>query len=381
MTLLDRYVLREWLKVFLMTLVALVALLLIVRIFTDMPGFMRWDSDTGVVLGYFALQIPAYLPVVLPVALLISVLFILGHLHRNHELTAMRAAGLSIFRITRTLWAGGGVLSLLLFALNATLVPLATENAQLLAETAEFDFHSRRTPGVAGADAASGAVKAEARAGTQFYINNSAHRIWSISRFSGYTGRGYGMYVYQNDARGRPVEAWLARYGYFDDARGHWVLEDGRHLQYNAEENKIVAEPAFKRLALPGLTERPRVMLALNKKPRDLSIREIRSVLDHAGGERTARMAAYAVQYHYVLASPFCCLVVIGLAIPFAVSGVRVNPMVGVSKSLVLFALYYLLSNVFAILGTQQHLEPMLAAWLPNLFMLAFAAWLCRRVN
>jgi lipopolysaccharide export system permease protein len=381
MTLLDRYVLREWLKVFVMTLVALVALLLIVRVFTDMPGFMRWDSAAGVVLGYFALQVPAYLPVVLPVALLISVLFILGHFHRNHELTAMRAAGLSVFRVTRTLWVGGGALSLLLFALNATLVPLATEYAQWFAETAEFDFHSREGGAVGGGAGGAGVVRGEGRVGTQFYVNNSARRIWGINRFSGYTGRGYGVFVYQNDARGRPVEAWLARYGYFDEGRGHWVLEDGRHLRFDGVGGKIVAEPAFKRLALPGLVERPRVMLALNKKPRDLSIRELGSVLEHAGGERTARMAAWAVQYHYVLASPFCCLVVIGLAIPFAVSGVRVNPMVGVSKSLVLFALYYLLSNVFAILGTQQHLAPMLAAWLPNLFMLAFAAWLCRRVN
>ncbi|MDR2845072.1 MAG: LptF/LptG family permease, partial [Puniceicoccales bacterium] len=303
--------------------------------------------------------------------LLISVLFLLGLLHRNQELTAMRSTGMSIFRITRSLWAGGVVLSLLLFALNATIVPWATESARLLAETAEFEYISR--------DARAGAPPVKAVA--QFYANDSGNRIWSFNRFSGYTGRGFGVHIHQQNAQGRSVEAWFARYGYYDAARECWVLEDGRHLQFDAEGRRIVAEPRFKEIVLEGVTEKPRLMLSLNKKPHSLSIREIKEVLDHSEHEDTPRMAAYAVQYHYVLASPFCCLIVIGLAVPFAVSGVRVNPMVGVSKSLVLFAVYYLLSNVSSLLGAQQVFTPFIAAWLPNLLMFAFAAWLCRRVN
>ncbi|MDR2982203.1 MAG: LptF/LptG family permease [Puniceicoccales bacterium] len=374
MLLLDRYIFREWLKVFVMTIAAMIGLLLIAKMFSDVQDFIRWKASTLLALEYFALQIPTYLPVVLPVALLISVLFILGFLHRNQELTAMRATGLSIFRLTRVLWISGAVLSLVLFVLNATVVPLAMERSKLLAETAEFDYEGKRAGGIDKVDKAS----------VLAYANNTENRIWFINRFSGYTGRGIGVSVYQNDDSGLTQAAWFAKTGYYDAERGCWVLKDGWRVLYHPEakeDGPQTRQERFSELVMSDLTERPRIMMALTKKPTHLSINEIKGVLDDVGVDKSVRMSSYAVQYHYVLASPFCCLIVVGLAIPFAVSGVRVNPMVGVSKSIVLFALYYLLTNVFSLLGAQQHLPPLLAAWLPNFIMLALAAWLCRRVN
>ena len=74
-------------------------------------------------------------------------------------------------------------------------------------------------------------------------------------------------------------------------------------------------------------------------------------------------------------------LIVIAIAIPFAVSGVRVNPAVGVSKSIGLFFLYYLLSNFAASLATKQILDPMFAAWLPNVGMVGLALWFFSRLR
>jgi lipopolysaccharide export system permease protein len=355
-----------------MTLAAMTGLLLVGCAFRALPDFMKWNASLEHSLSYFALQIPSYLPVVIPVALLISVLFVLGFFHRNQEITAMRAAGLSIFRITRPLWFAGGVLSVLLLALNASLVPLSTEKAQQIMETAEFDYLVREAQ---RAGKSAGIPKSS----VLLYTNNSARRIWGINQFSGYTGRGFGINIHQNDENGLPVEAWLARYAEYNFEKKQWMLEDGRHLVF--KEGRLREEPKFQKLVHPQLTEDPRLMLAMGKKPHNLSIYEIKGVLDQVGADTSRRMASYSVQYHYVLASPFCCLIVIGLAVPFAVTGVRVNPMVGVSKSLVLFAVYYLVSNVCALLGAQQNLSPMFAAWLPNLLMFALAVWLCRKVN
>ena len=74
-------------------------------------------------------------------------------------------------------------------------------------------------------------------------------------------------------------------------------------------------------------------------------------------------------------------MIVIALAVPFAVSGVRVNPAVGVSKSIGLFFLYYILMNLATSLATKEVLDPMLAAWLPNLGMSCVALWLFARLR
>jgi lipopolysaccharide export system permease protein len=62
-------------------------------------------------------------------------------------------------------------------------------------------------------------------------------------------------------------------------------------------------------------------------------------------------------------------------------SGVRVNPAVGVSKSIGLFLLYYVLNNFALSLAMKQVVTPEMAAWLPNLGMAGLAVWLFARMR
>ena len=89
----------------------------------------------------------------------------------------------------------------------------------------------------------------------------------------------------------------------------------------------------------------------------------------------------YAVRYFSLIAETLGPLIVIAIAIPFAVSGMRVNPAVGVSKSFGLFFLYYIFANIASSLATKQLVDPLLAAWLPNIGMAALAAWLFSRLR
>jgi len=66
--------------------------------------------------------------------------------------------------------------------------------------------------------------------------------------------------------------------------------------------------------------------------------------------------------------------------VPFAVSGLRVNPAVGASKSIGLFLLYYALANLGGSLAGSI-LTPELAAWLPSLGMAGLAVWLFARLR
>jgi lipopolysaccharide export system permease protein len=75
------------------------------------------------------------------------------------------------------------------------------------------------------------------------------------------------------------------------------------------------------------------------------------------------------VRYYGLLADILGPLIVIAIAIPFSITGVRVNPAVGVSKSIGLFALYYALNSVAQLMANRQVLDPALAAWLPNVAM------------
>jgi lipopolysaccharide export system permease protein len=122
-------------------------------------------------------------------------------------------------------------------------------------------------------------------------------------------------------------------------------------------------------------------MLLTDQRPRDLSFFELRRLIAYYAVENNPKGVPYAVRYFSILADTLGPLVVIAIAIPFAVSGVRVNPAVGVSKSIGLFFLYYVLNTIAASLATKQLIDPAVAAWLPNLGMGVLAAWLFVRLR
>ena len=87
------------------------------------------------------------------------------------------------------------------------------------------------------------------------------------------------------------------------------------------------------------------------------------------------------MRYFQLIATTLGPLIVIAIAIPFSVTGVRVNPAVGVSKSIGLFLLYYVMANLASSLATKEIVEPDVAAWLPNIGMTLLATWLFARLR
>ncbi len=367
---LDRHVLKEWAKIFFMTLGAMVGMLLISAVYNNLQELLGWETPAGTIFEFFLMTAMGFLPVVIPVSLLVSLLFILGHFHKNQEITAWRAAGLGIFRITRSLWVAGALLSILMLLGNASLVPYATERTAKIVAESELSFKRKH-------------VKSLERSRGQFlFYNNSAEeRNWLISSYNTYTGTAFGVNIY-TFKKGKISHELFAEYGEYNEKFRSWTFRNGREIFYESELGVPVEQPAFEEKIISEFPENPRIMALVGKKTSDLSIPEIHEILEDVGDEKSSpRIAEYAVRYNSILASPFCCLIVVGIAIPFAVAGVRTNPMVGVSKSIGLFAAYFLLTNIFNALGAKQILPPIIAAWAPNFLLLSYAIWLCRKVN
>ncbi len=369
MSLLDRYVFSEWLKIFLLAVAATLGILLLERLYDDLTDFFDWGATTGETIKYFALYTPSFLPTIIPISLLISLLFSLGNLHRNNEIIAMRAAGMSLGRISRGLWIAGVLLSILLLFLNARLVPWSVEQSRILKDNLRFSAEAERVD-----DDQIGLIPLLS------FDNQESGRLWFMDAFSEYSYEGYGINVYQRDEQGREIGRVLALEGYFDDLEEHWVFQNGVEKSVDADSGEVYEEDYFDERAYPDFNEEPELMKTLSKKPSDLSYFELQMLLDKIPPESNPAMKSYEVRLQNILASPFRCLVVVGIAIPFAVAGVRTNPLVGVSKSVGLFLLYYIVASMCRLLGEQQLLPLLLSAWLPLILMLGVAFYLFRKV-
>lgn len=361
----DRYILREWLKIFGLSIAVTVGLLVLNDMYSNFGDLMDFGASVKQMLLYYGILLPSLIPVVLPIALLLSLLFALGNLHRNNEFVALRAGGFSVGRITVTIWIFAVLMSGVLLFLNARLVPWSVEQSRQLWDNMEF-AHLAETREVDEVGMISPLT----------FDNRKEEHLWMMNRFNLRTFRGFGVNVYKLDPERRELERIVAREAYFDDWRQEWVFVEGRRLIFVGGE--IDRSVPFDEWTDETLLESPESMVLMSKRPRDLSLYEIRSVLTLMDDENPLR-DSFAVRYYGLIASSFSSLIIVGLAIPFATTGVRVNPMVGISKSLGLFLLFYLLETVSRILGERGVLEPMLAAWLPPALMAMLALWLFRR--
>lgn len=373
MRILDRYILSEWAKVFGLCFVSLAGLILVSLAYGWVPDFLRWGAGPGTTLSYLLLRVVGDLTLLVPTSLLVSVIYVLGQLNRNQELAAARAAGISVLRLTAPLWVAAVACGALLVCLNVAWVSASQEAAREIAERAEF----------AALAAKGGEARRRGDADFVTYDRSRDGRRWVIGKLSLAAGSASSVRLHLLDDRGREVRRIAARLAEFRRAgdRWTWTFVDGRDLAFDPATGELLRQPHFDQLTLPGIDDDPVVMSATLVEPRMLSFREVANVASDAGWFPQGRMAKYAMRYHGILAGSAICLVVVAIAIPFSVLGGRVNPMVGVSKTLGLFLGYYLVDAVLGAAGAAGALPPVAAAWLPAALLAAWAFPRLRAVN
>jgi LPS export ABC transporter permease LptG len=371
LNLIDRHILREWLSILLLVLMATIGLLLIQTMYDDFEDLLTYEAGAADMVMYFAIKIPSFLAVFLPVIVFISLLYALGKLHRNNEITALRAAGLGFMRITRSIWVAGVVLCGAMWALNASVVPWSVEASSSLMEYLKFRHES----------ATSGEGKMVGLSRVVTFDNQRQGRMWFMNRYSRYAQRGYGVTVSELDTQRREKIRLHAAEAKFDEERGCWIFFRGRETWFDAATSDVISTRPFEEKVVPYFKEDPELMLVFDVKPSDLSFFKLRRIIDYFTVEENPKLTIYAVRYYSLIADTLAPLIVICLAIPFALTGVRVNPAVGVSKSLGLFLLYFVLLKVANALGVRGTLDPITAACVPSAAMLMLGAWFSARMR
>src|SRR5260221_3543881 len=130
MRLLDRFLLRELLIPLGYCLGGFLIFWISFDLVSELTHFQRQRLHAVDVAEYYLVKTPELLMVVIPIALLLALLYALTNHARHNELTAMRAAGVGIWRIALPYLGVGFVFSLLLFALDEFFVPSSFEAAE-----------------------------------------------------------------------------------------------------------------------------------------------------------------------------------------------------------------------------------------------------------
>lgn len=368
MRLLDRYLLRELMIPLGYTLGGFLIFWASFDLLGNMDHYREAKLTFLEVVQLYVIRTPELLVTVIPIALLLAVLIALATLSRHQELTAMRAAGIHVWRLAAPYLGVGLGLSGVLFAISELWVPRSLDAANAVL--------SRHTDAAAALD--------DSRwVRDLVFQNERAGRQWIIGLYDRQTGTMYAPSIVWNDPEGggRRLVAWQAVH-----TNGVWTFYTVRQL---AGISGSVMNT--NRLTVPELTETPEQIdseIAFNASRNEdasrraqLSLRQIlnyRRLHPHLEGLAWARLNT---DLHARLAEPWTCLVVVLIALPFGMPAGRRNVFIGVAASIFIAFSFFILLSFSLVLGRGGYLPGVMAAWLPNVVFATTGIVLTRRLR
>ena len=315
MRLLDRYVIQNFVQVYLYCIAGFISIWLIFDVSDNISTFIDEHIGLLLVVRYYGTQVPQILIILLPVALLLSLLFALGRMSRANEIVSMLTAGVSLPRVLLPLIAIGLFTVAASMALNYSLAP----HAELARKTFLSEAHARPARNIQG----------------QVFRNRTDLRTWFIQSFRHGDSTFNNVQVLQQDAKDNIVTSYVAAKADFRPDTKTWDLENVRLTHYDAAGN-ITKEEFLPSLKIEHWSETPFRLGSANEQAEFLSLPELREYLHFNADFPETLLAPFRTHLQYRLALPWTCLVVVCIAAPLGIGYSRRGVLSSVATAVIL---------------------------------------------
>ena len=375
MRLLDRYLLRELLIPLGYCLSGFLIFCIAFDLFSELRTLQEHKLHGIDIVAYYLVKTPELLVMyyVLPVALLLALLYALTNHARHHEITAIRAAGVSLWRLCLPYLAVGLGATATLFALNEVCVPKSSEQAERILRRRVQPQNSLAQSVVAGSG----------------LLNLREGRTWLAGDYNPRTTEMRNAQVLCTLPDGSELWLMAAR---AMRVRGIWTFFDVREYRCSLETGSMLAPSQHTNvLAMPQFKETPEEIqseiniskgLSLQSKAKaDIPITQILDYLRLHPQPPEAIKSWLVTKLQGRFATPWTCFVVVLIAMPFGAASGRRNIFVGVASSIFICLIFFVLQQLALALGTGGRLSPWLAAWFPNLCFALAGFWMTARVR
>jgi LPS export ABC transporter permease LptG len=268
-----------------------------------------------------------------------------GLLDRTNQVTALKACGVSVYRLAAPVFICAAILSGFLFLLQDYVLPFANQKqdnlrSQIKGRVTRTFYHPERQ-----------------------WIFGEKPRLFNYMRYDSSRGEFAQLSIYDLDiAENRCKSRIYASRATWDSQRKGWVLSKGFKRDF---ENPAQGISAFDTLFLP-LPETPAYFSKEVKESTKMQYAELRSYiqgLQQAGFD----VEELRVELHRKISFPVVSIIMALIGIPFAFSTGRKGTLHGVALSILIGMIYWGAFGVFEVMGASRMLAPVLAAWAPNL--------------
>ena len=346
MRILDRYIVSQFLKTFLIISFSLAFVFIVVDVFDRMPRLLRTAPELTYLIQYFALRIPYLFVITSPVTVLLAGLFLMDMLSRHHESIAIRASGVSIIRLVTPLFIFGIIYSIFIMFFGDFILPKAEDYREQI-----YRVNIR------------GQEHEDVRMRSNIQYRGEGNTLYNIGFFDGFRNSLRMIDITTINPETYEITRKLtATNANWKD--GEWVFSNCVIRTF--ENGQLTKTLHYDSVSLDDINVTPQDFVKSAKSPFSMNYLELNDYINRLQrvGEKYNNEL---VDLYMKISFPFANFIILLFCVPLATSSMRsrYRGMIFVVGIIICF-LYLTALRISQSLGYNEVLSPLVAAWLPN---------------
>jgi lipopolysaccharide export system permease protein len=361
MRILDRYILKSVLRIFLLCVLSFLLLYVVVDAFANLDDFLKQKTSLTLLTRYYLAYLPIIFVQIAPISCLLSVLYTFGKLNRDNELIAMRASGLSILQIAKSVMVLGAIVSVLVFWVNDRFVPrslFVTQKLKIYMETGSKKAQEKENETI-----------------TNLSIYGLRNRLFFVNKFIPSTNTLEGISILEHDKDQNITRKIIANKGVYKD--GLWTFY--QCVTYDFDENdQVKGEPKYLDEEIVSIPETPQDFLDQRQSPDFMTISQLDFYIQKLSGSgATAVIRNLTVDLFQRFSAPLTSFIIILIGIPFSlIMRKRATGLSSLGVAIMVGFLYYVVNAISIALGKAGILPALLAVTLSHVMAIAVSFYL-----
>lgn len=341
----DKYLVQQFVQTILFGLMTFTLIFVIIDMMENLDDFIDEDVPGKIIFQFYIVFIPEILRLMMPVAVLLASLFVAGKMSNQNELTALKAAGVSLYRFMTPFIITSLIISLLSVYFGGYIVPEANKQKVFI----ERNYMNR------------GVIKS----GTNIFFQDSKSRIVSIGSFNVLIRQANRVSIQEFNPVNvtemvSRIDAVKMKY---DTTSNTWKIYNGtkRTFVYGRENLE-----EFSLLELDYLNFTPNDVIKKQTKAEEMTLPELKKFAEEQlrSGNSPRRIL---IDFHSRYAFAFASFVVVLFGLPISSSKRKGGLALQFGINVLITFVYLVFMQVSKSFGKNGLLEPIITAWFANI--------------
>lgn len=357
MKLIDRYISRQFLVTFLFSSTSFAALFVLINLVENLDDFIDHQISTGNIVLFYLSGLPETFLMTTPLSVLLAALFVTGKLSMQNELPALKSAGVSLARLLRPFLFVASMITLFNLVNSCWIVPATYDWSR------GFEKRYLKSKQLDG--------------GGTVHIRESKNRILTIGRVGSdlLSGSSVSLEEFNGSHLVSRIDADSVRIG---SSSKKWTFFNARHRNFVGTTERFMGRVGKETIHLSLSKNTFRI---INADPDQMNVGQLFSFIRQQEKSGISGTERAKVKLNTKIALPFASVIIVMIGVPLSTRKKRSGLALEASISLVVGFLYLGMLKALSGIGYNGLMNPVLAAWLPNLIFIAAGAALYKSAN